>query len=222
MIKRCFDVGLACVALVLLSPLLLAAAALVKWSSRGPLFFRQERVGRRFKPFLIYKFRTMVHDAPARGGPITVAGDPRITQVGSLLRRTKLDERPQLINVLKGDMSCGRPRPEVRQYVTLFAKDYKQILEVPPGITDLASIKYRDEAALLARAAVPEQEYVRRVLPDKIRLAKEYLEHSSFAFDLRIMLRTVLLVMGGRVFARDGAMSHDRGQRGTEDCKNCP
>ncbi len=120
----------------------------------------------------------MVKDAPHKGGPITSDGDPRITRVGRLLRKTKIDEFPQLINVLRGDMSFVGPRPEVRQYVELFRQDYEEILKVTPGITDLASINYRHETELLGRSDNPEDEYIKRVLPDKIMLAKEYINRS--------------------------------------------
>jgi lipopolysaccharide/colanic/teichoic acid biosynthesis glycosyltransferase len=198
-IKRAFDVVVAGAALVVLAPLLLAAAVAVKFSSPGPILFRQERVGRRFRPFWIYKFRTMVQDAPQRGGPITFGQDPRITRIGHVLRKTKLDELPQLFNVLKGDMSLVGPRPEVRQYVDLFPDDYAEILQVRPGITDLASIAYRDESAVLGRAADPEHEYRTRVLPEKIRLAKEYLRRTSFWFDLQLIVKTVGRLAGDRL-----------------------
>jgi lipopolysaccharide/colanic/teichoic acid biosynthesis glycosyltransferase len=198
MIKRAFDFSVAAVALVLLSPLLLAVGLLVKLTSRGPVLFKQERIGKDFRPFVIYKFRTMVADAPRKGGVITFGEDLRITRLGRLLRRTKIDELPQLLNVLKGDMSFVGPRPEVRPYVELFRADYQAILTVRPGITDLASLRYRDEAALLAQAPDPEEEYTRRVLPDKIRLAKEYLARSSFFFDLTVILRTLGTLICGR------------------------
>jgi len=130
--KRTFDIVVSVLGLVLLSPLGAVVALLIKWDSRGPVFFRQERVGRGFRPFFIYKFRTMVEDAPRRGGLITVGEDPRITRVGWYLRKTKIDELPQLINVLKGEMRFVGPRPEVRQYVELFRKDYEEILKVRP------------------------------------------------------------------------------------------
>ncbi len=194
--KRWFDVSLAFVGLLLLSPLLAAAAFLVKFDSSGPIFFRQERIGKGFQPFLIFKFRTMVQDAPRKGAPITVGRDHRITSVGRFLRKTKIDELPQLINVVKGEMSFVGPRPEVRQYVELFRKDYEEILQVRPGITDLASLMYRDEATVLGMAENPEEEYVRRILPDKVSLAKEYLEKSSLAFDLGLIFRTLLKLCG--------------------------
>jgi lipopolysaccharide/colanic/teichoic acid biosynthesis glycosyltransferase len=194
--KRFFDIVVASMGLLLISPLLLAAAILVRLSSPGPVFFRQERIGRGGRPFFILKFRTMVQDAPKRGGPITFGNDPRVTPVGKLLRKSKLDELPQLLNVLKGDMSLVGPRPEVPKYVEMFHRDYEEILRVRPGITDLASIKYSDEASVLGQAADPEKEYVDRVLPEKIRLAKEYVRRSSCCFDVAIILSTLLKLCG--------------------------
>jgi lipopolysaccharide/colanic/teichoic acid biosynthesis glycosyltransferase len=194
-IKRAFDILMAAAGLVMLSPLLILAALLVKLSSPGPVLFRQQRVGRRFRPFLICKFRTMTQDAPNKGGPITFGADPRITRVGQVLRKTKIDELPQLINVLKGEMSLVGPRPEVPRYVEMFREDYEEILRVRPGITDLASIKYRDEAAVLGRAEDPEHDYVSRVLPEKIKLAKQYLGRASLWFDLSIIIRTMLRLL---------------------------
>jgi lipopolysaccharide/colanic/teichoic acid biosynthesis glycosyltransferase len=190
--KRILDILVSLVGLICLFPLLLLAAVLIKLDSRGPIFFRQERIGMRFRPFRILKFRTMVQDSIAGGQSITVGDDPRITRVGWFLRKTKIDELPQLINVLRGEMTFVGPRPEVPQYVELFRQDYEEILKVRPGITDLASIKYRDEAALLAQAENPEEEYVTRVLPDKINLGKEYIRRSSVLFDLTLMFKTFL------------------------------
>lgn len=189
--KRLFDLLASAIGLAVLSPVLVLVSLLIRLTSPGPVFFRQERMGRGARPFFILKFRTMVQDAPARGGPITFGADPRITPIGKFLRKTKADELPQLLNVLRGDMSLVGPRPEVPPYVKMFADDYAEILSVRPGITDLASIKYRDEAAVLARAADPETEYVRRVLPEKIRLAKEYVQRQSFWFDIGLILLTV-------------------------------
>jgi lipopolysaccharide/colanic/teichoic acid biosynthesis glycosyltransferase len=168
------------------------AAVLIKLDSPGPIFFKQERIGLRFRPFQILKFRTMVQDSLARGGSITAGDDPRITRVGWFLRKSKIDELPQLINVLKGEMTFVGPRPEVPQYVKMFREDYEEILKIRPGITDLASIKYRDEAALLGESENPEAEYVRRVLPDKIQLGKEYIRRSSFGLDLTLIFKTFL------------------------------
>jgi lipopolysaccharide/colanic/teichoic acid biosynthesis glycosyltransferase len=183
--------------LLLLSPLLIAIALLVRLTSPGPVFFRQERMGRGFRPFYIYKFRSMVRDAPQKGAAVTFGADPRITRVGRFLRATKLDEIPQLINVLVGDMSLVGPRPEVRKYVEMFHADYEEVLRVRPGITDPASIKFRHEAEILGRAADPEKEYVNRVLPEKIRLAKDYVRNSSFWYDVRLLFQTVRVVSGG-------------------------
>lgn len=194
--KRLFDIIVALTGLILLSPLFVLVAALIKLDSTGPVFFRQERIGKGFRPFNILKFRTMVHDAQKRGGLITAGNDPRITRAGIFLRKTKIDELPQLINVLKGDMSFVGPRPEVRQFVELFRKDYEEILKVRPGVTDIASLKYQNEAKILGQFSNPQEEYVRSVLPDKIRLAKEYIQRSSLFFDLRLMLRTVPRLVG--------------------------
>ena len=190
--KRAFDIIAASVGLVLLAPLLLVVSLLIKLDSPGPVLFRQERMGRGFQPFRIYKFRTMVQDAPGQGGMITFGGDPRITRLGQVLRTTKIDELPQLINVLQGTMSLVGPRPEVPRYVELFRADYAEILRVLPGITDLASIKYRHEAEFLGGFENPEETYVRQVLPEKIKLAKEYIRQSSFLFDIRLILRTLV------------------------------
>jgi lipopolysaccharide/colanic/teichoic acid biosynthesis glycosyltransferase len=191
-IKRTFDFVTACLALFLLSPLLLLLALLIKIDSPGPSLFKQERIGRGFRPFLIYKFRTMVSDAPHRGGAITFGADPRITRIGRALRKAKIDELPQLINILRGEMSFVGPRPEVRRYVELFREEYTEVLRVLPGITDLASLKYRDEAEILGRFDDPEEAYVKHILPEKIKLAKEYARHSSLFFDLTLILKTLL------------------------------
>jgi lipopolysaccharide/colanic/teichoic acid biosynthesis glycosyltransferase len=195
MAKRLFDLVFSIAGLVVLSPVLVVAAALVRCSSPGPILFCQERIGRGFRPFTIYKFRTMVAEAPKLGAAITCGDDPRITRIGRLLRATKIDELPQLFNVLRGDMSFVGPRPEVRRYVDMFPEDYKEILAVRPGITDLASIVYRNEAAILGRAVDPHEEYVRHILPHKIRLAKEYRCRSSVFFDIGLIVQTLVAVV---------------------------
>jgi lipopolysaccharide/colanic/teichoic acid biosynthesis glycosyltransferase len=195
--KRSLDLIASSAGLVILSPLFLLTAILIKLNSRGPVFFRQERIGYGLRTFVIYKFRTMVADAHLRGGQLTTGTDDRITWTGRILRRTKIDELPQLYNVLRGEMSLVGPRPEVRRYVDLFRDDYEEILRVQPGITDLASLKYRNESALLQLSADPEREYLTSVLPDKIALAKEYVRKSSLLFDLSLIVRTV-----ARVFVR--------------------
>jgi len=190
-IKRGFDVLASLTGLVLLSPVLAVVALAIKLTSPGPVFFRQERVGRGFRRFEILKFRTMVPDAPKLGGQLTAGEDPRITRVGRLLRKTKLDELPQLINVVKGDMSFVGPRPEVPRYVEIFRDDYRELLTVRPGITDLASLKYRDESEVLGRSSDPETTYVEQVLPEKIALGKQYLRRSSLWFDVGLIFKTL-------------------------------
>jgi lipopolysaccharide/colanic/teichoic acid biosynthesis glycosyltransferase len=215
--KRLLDIVVSLVGLICLLPLMLLVAVLIKLDSSGPVFFRQERIGRGFRPFQILKFRTMIDNAQTKGRLITLAQDPRITRIGRILRRTKIDELPQLINVLKGEMSLVGPRPEVPQYVELFRQDYEEILKMRPGITDLASIKYRDEAAVLGQSENPQEEYVTRVLPDKINLGKEYIRRSSVFFDLTLMFKTFLKLFDRvlapqnrnqiRVISRKGAKS---------------
>jgi len=197
-IKRIFDVSVSLLVLVALSPLLLLVALAVRFDSHGPVLFRHERVGRRFRRFQVLKFRTMVAGAPRMGGAVTVGGDPRITRIGHLLRRTKVDELPQFWNVLRGDMSIVGPRPEVPTYVERFRPDYEIILRVRPGITDPASLAYRHEAAVLARAADPEAAYVGQVLPAKLALAREYLRRPSLGRDLAIIWRTFLSLFDRR------------------------
>jgi lipopolysaccharide/colanic/teichoic acid biosynthesis glycosyltransferase len=198
-VKRLVDFAAAVAGLLVFWPLFAATALAIKLDSPGPVFFKQRRIGRHFKPFRIYKFRTMVVDAPRRGGLLTAGADPRITRVGRFLRKSKIDELPQLFNVLKGEMALVGPRPEVPKYVQFYRKDYEVILQIKPGITDLASLKYRNEASLLAQAQNPEQEYVGRVLPDKIRMAKEYIQHSSFLFDLKLVFKTIFKLFDCRL-----------------------
>jgi lipopolysaccharide/colanic/teichoic acid biosynthesis glycosyltransferase len=193
MAKRLFDIVLSLAGLVLLSPLLVLIAVWVKLDSPGPVFFRQERVGRHGVPFRIHKFRTMGHGQP--GALITVGADRRITRAGAFLRQAKLDELPQLIDVLLGDMSIVGPRPEVPRYVAMYPAGLRdKVLSVRPGITDVASLEYRDESERLAQAADPEQEYVNVVMPAKLRLAEQYVDRASLVFDLRLILRTMKLV----------------------------
>jgi lipopolysaccharide/colanic/teichoic acid biosynthesis glycosyltransferase len=195
MSKRTFDFVVALLGLILLAPLLLLVALLIKLDSPGPALFRQERIGKSFRPFRIYKFRTMVQDAPRSGGPITFGADPRITRLGRVLRKTKFDELPQLMNVLRGEMSVVGPRPEVRPYVDLFRADYEEILQVVPGITDLASVRYRNEAEILGQFEDPEEAYVKHILPEKIKLAKAYVRRSSLFFDIALILKTFLKLL---------------------------
>ena len=190
--KRTFDVCVAALGLLLTAPLLILVSALIKLDSPGPVIFRQVRVGQGFRPFAIQKFRTMAADAPGTCLPLTVGQDPRITRIGRILRKFKLDELPQLLNVLKGDMSFVGPRPEVPRYVERLRSDFSEVLTVRPGITDLASLRYIDEAALLAYSSNPEEEYQLKVLPEKLRLAKLYIHHMSLWLDLAIVIQTLL------------------------------
>jgi FlaA1/EpsC-like NDP-sugar epimerase/lipopolysaccharide/colanic/teichoic acid biosynthesis glycosyltransferase len=196
MIKRAFDLLSASVGLLVSWPLFVIAAVLIKLDSPGPVVFRQTRIGKGLRPFWIYKFRTMVADAPSKGSSITVGEDMRVTRVGRILRRTKFDELPQLVNILLGDMSVVGPRPEVPRYVELARKDFSEILSVRPGLTDLASLRYIDEARILAGAINPEAEYRQTILPEKIRLAKLYIRHASLLLDLAIISQTVLRLIG--------------------------
>ena len=192
--KRLFDLITAALALLLLAPLLLGLALWVRVDSPGPALFRQERVGRHGVPFRIHKFRTM--QAAAAGLPLTVGVDPRITRAGAWLRRTRLDELPQLIDVLRGRMSLVGPRPEVPRYVALYPASLRErVLAVRPGITDPASLQHLDEAALLARAADPEREYIERILPRKLQLAADYAAKASLATDLGVLWRTVVALL---------------------------
>ena len=200
--RRALDLAVAGMGLLLLAPLLAVIALLVRATSAGPVLFRQERIGRGMVPFHLLKFRTMVADAPSRGPSITVGADPRVTSVGSFLRRSKLDELPQLLNVLKGDMSLVGPRPEVPGYVALYGDAERRIFTVRPGITDPASLHYHDEAAVLATYPDPERAYREVVLPHKIALSLEYVDGRSLWRDLRLLLRTALRLVAPSLFER--------------------
>lgn len=193
--KRLFDIAVSVGMLLLLSPLFLVVSALIKADSRGGVLFRQRRVGRWFRSFDIYKFRTMIENAEELGPGVTAGGDPRITRVGRVLRRSKIDELPQLLNVLLGDMSVVGPRPEVEKYVRHFTDDYREILAVRPGITDIASVMYRDEENMLKGRGDSESFYLTEILPKKIRLARYYVRRRSMLMDARILLATFLSVL---------------------------
>ena len=197
MSKRLFDIAFSLIALLLLAPLLLAVALWVGLDSPGPVFFRQQRVGRGGQLFDIYKFRTMHTGAEAVGPQITVGQDARITRAGAWLRRSKVDELPQFLNVLRGDMSVVGPRPEVPRYVGQYSAGLRAVvLSVRPGITDLASIAFRNESDLLARSPDPERTYVAQILPVKLRYAQKYVRTHSLRLDLQIIAWTALAVMG--------------------------
>lgn len=200
MLKRLFDLIVASVTLVVLTPPLLVLALWIRIDSPGPVFYRGLRVGRGGRPFRIFKFRTMVANAEALGGPSTADDDPRITRAGRWIRKRKLDELPQLLNVLRGEMSLVGPRPEVPQYVALMAPEERSlILSVRPGMTDWASLWDIDEGALLAGSADPEKVYLERIRPQKIRLQLEYVRRRSMLVDLVIILQTLAAVTGRKV-----------------------
>jgi lipopolysaccharide/colanic/teichoic acid biosynthesis glycosyltransferase len=195
-LKRAFDLILSSIGLLLFLPFSLPIAALIKLGSRGPVFYRGVRVGRFGKLFRIFKFRTMVVDADKIGGPSTAEDDPRVTRMGTFLRRHKLDELPQLMNVLRGDMSLVGPRPEVPQEVELYTEEERRLLTVNPGITDWSSIKFRNEAEILKGSRDPHQAYREKIRPEKIRLGLEYAMSSDFYVDLKIILATLAVVLG--------------------------
>lgn len=188
--KRLFDITASGLGLLVLSPLFLILAVWIKLDSPGPVFYRQVRVGRGNKDFRLFKFRSM-HVGSDKKGLITVGGhDPRVTRSGYYIRKYKLDELPQLINVFIGDMSLVGPRPEVRKYVDLYTPEQLHVLDVRPGITDMASIRYRNENELLEQAAEPEQYYRDVVMQDKLRINLEYVADHSFIKDLKIIFMT--------------------------------
>lgn len=195
--KRAMDIVLSACALAILWPLLLLIALAIWIDDPGPVFYRQVRVGRNGKTFRIFKFRSMVMDADKKGLAITVGRDSRITRVGAVLRKTKLDELAQLLNVLFGQMSFVGPRPEVPKYVELYTPYQRQVLLVRPGITDYASIAYRNENDLLAGAPNPETMYIEQIMPNKIELNMKYLREISPLADIRLILKTIVAVIKG-------------------------
>lgn len=188
--KRIFDIVMSGLGLICLSPLFLVLAVWIKSDSKGPVFYRQIRVGRGNKDFRLFKFRSMRPDSD-KLGLITVGGhDPRVTRSGYYIRKYKLDEFPQLINVFVGDMSLVGPRPEVRKYVDLYTPEQLRVLNVRPGITSLASIRYRNENEILAKADDPDKTYVEQIMPDKIAIDLEYVENASLTNDIKLIFKT--------------------------------
>ncbi|MFD2289735.1 sugar transferase [Mariniflexile gromovii] len=193
--KRCFDIIFSIVGLILLAPFLILIAILIKIDSKGPVLFIQGRVGKNNIDFNIYKFRTMRIQSET-GGLLTLGNhDSRITKIGYFLRRYKIDEFPQLINILKGDMSFVGPRPELRYYVNFYNKEDMEIFVVRPGITGLASLKYRNEVELLKAAENPEEFFIKTIIPDKLKYNKEYIKKRSFMFDLKLIFITIIKVV---------------------------
>lgn len=189
--KRIFDIISSIIGLIVLSPIFLVLALWIKYDSDGPVFYRQVRVGKKGKDFKIFKFRSMRQGSDKKG-LITVGGrDPRVTKSGFYIRKYKLDEFPQLINVLIGDMSIVGPRPEVRKYVDLYTADQLKVLSVKPGITDIASIKYRNENELLEKAQDPDKMYIEVIMPDKLKYNLEYISKQSVIYDLKLIFLTL-------------------------------
>ena len=205
-LKRILDLTLASCSLAVLSPLLVVFALLIKWDSPGPVFFRGERIGQYGKRFRIFKFRTMVCNADRIGGFSTADTDPRITRIGRFLRKRKIDELPQLINVLRGEMSLVGPRPEVAFYVEMYTDEEKEILAVRPGITDWASLSNPDEGMILAGSPDPEKTYMEKIRPNKLRLQLAYVRNRSLSADAGILLRTMGAVIGVKKHPRNGTI----------------
>lgn len=193
--KRCFDIAASFFGILFLLIPFAAVAVAVKCSSRGPVFFRQVRVGKNGREFRIYKFRTMVADAEKKGMQITVGGDSRVTGIGRVLRKTKVDELPQLFNVFAGQMSFVGPRPEVPHYVDMYSDYQKNVLRIKPGITELASIVYRDENDILAESEDPERTYIEEIMPKKIELNIEYMQKMNVFYDIYLIFKTFAAVL---------------------------
>lgn len=191
-VKRIFDFFAALIGIIILSPIFIIVSIAIKLDSPGNIMFLQKRVGKCGKKFDIFKFRTMVTNAERLGKQITVGKDNRITKVGAFLRKYKIDELPQLFNVLKGDMSLVGPRPEVPKYVALYNEEQKKVLSVRPGITDLASLKYSDENDILGKVENPEEYYINVIMKDKLSLNLEYIEKSNLFFDISLVIKTIL------------------------------
>jgi lipopolysaccharide/colanic/teichoic acid biosynthesis glycosyltransferase len=192
--KRAFDIVATLCGGVLLLPIVIPIALWIKFGSKGPLFYIQKRVGKDFKEFDLYKFRSMVVDADKKGPSVTSGDDPRITKVGKIIRRTKIDELPQLINVLKGDMSLVGPRPEVMKFVEQKKQEYKKVLSVKPGITDNAAIEFRDEESIMEQYEDKEKAYIDIILPQKIKLYYKYIDNIGFLEDIKLILKTLKVI----------------------------
>jgi len=195
MAKKILDLTISMIGIIMLSPIFILLAFWIKIDSRGSVFYKQMRVGKNNYDFLLYKFRSMKTGSDKKGLITIGDNDARITKPGYFIRKYKLDELPQLFNVVKGDMSLVGPRPEVRKYVNLYNADQLRVLSVKPGITDLASIKYRNESALLAQSANPNETYVSEILPEKLRLNLKYINKQSFLSDIRLILLTIKTII---------------------------
>ena len=196
MAKRLFDIIMSLFGLIVLSPVILVVAIIIKADSKGHVFYRGQRIGKNGKPFRMFKFRTMVQNADKIGGPSTSADDPRLTKIGLFLKKYQLDEVPQLFDVLRGTMSLVGPRPEVKIYTDMFTEEERKIiLSVRPGMTDLASLWDFHEAELLNGAEDPEKEYMEKIRPNKLKLQQEYVKKMSFTGDIKIIFQTVLKIL---------------------------
>ena len=227
--KRCFDFVLSLMGIIILLPVFIAVALVVK-KDGGPAFYRQQRVGKYGAMFNVYKFRSMVIGADKLGAKVTASHDPRITRIGKILRKSKIDELPQLFNVLVGDISLVGPRPEVPYYVSRWPDAYKKkVLSVKPGITDYATLFYNDEQEVLAKSKDVERAYLAEVMPHKLRMYRQYVEDQNLWLDIRIILATLLKMVGigsykcfldemelGENVSRKGAKSQRRKKRNTE------
>ena len=191
-VKRIFDIIASFCGIIITGLFLVMIALIIKFTSPGPIFFKQSRVGKDGKLFKIFKFRTMVVNAERLGKQITIGKDDRITKVGHFIRNYKIDELPQLFNVLKGDMSLVGPRPEVPKYVELYTDQQRKVLNVRPGITDLASVRYRNENELLGKSENPEELYINTIMPDKLNLNLQYINRSNIFFDIYIIITTIV------------------------------
>ncbi|MAX66811.1 MAG: glycosyl transferase [Halobacteriovoraceae bacterium] len=197
--KSLFDFSISIIAFTFFLPLFMVISALIKLGSKGPIFFKQVRVGKDGKEFKIFKFRTMITDAETKGLQLTVGKDPRITSIGHILRKYKLDELPQLINIIKGDMSFVGPRPEVPKYVSMYNEEQKKVLQVKPGITDVASLEYINENELLKDALNPEKMYIEKIMPAKLELNYKYIQNQSLFLDIKIIFQTIFKIMGVKI-----------------------
>lgn len=195
--KRLFDFFFSAAGLAILSPVFAAITIWIKLDSQGPVFYRGVRVGRHGREFRMFKFRSMVENAAAVGGTSTPQDDPRITSSGRLLRKYKLDELPQLINVFRGEMSLVGPRPQVPWAVQLYTAEEKQVLEVRPGVTDYASLRFRNEGEILKGSSDPDKDYMEKIHPEKMRLSLEYVKNQSLGLDCKILLKTIAAILIG-------------------------
>jgi lipopolysaccharide/colanic/teichoic acid biosynthesis glycosyltransferase len=195
LLKRLFDILISFLGLIVLAPLLIVLGCLIPLSDKGPVFFKQKRVGQRGRLFDLYKFRTMKPAAGYENGIFEPGNSQRITPIGKFLRKAKIDELPQLINVLKGDMSVVGPRPEVEKWIAVYPEKWQRILSVKPGITDRASIEFRDEEELLAQSVNPEYTYMNLILPRKLDLCLDYVDNHHFMDDIRILFLTFKTVL---------------------------